>query len=394
MESGKTIVKMKACMRWYGPQDAVSLPAIRQAGVQGIVTALHQIPVGEVWSVAAIRKRQAEIRRHGLEWEVVESLPVHEAIKQGKPNIGSLIENYKESLRNLGACGIPVVTYNFMPVLDWVRTDLRYRNPDTSLTLRFDRVAFAYFDLYLLKRPGAQSDYSPSVLEAAKALSTSLSTDQVENLRRAVLQGLPGSDEHFTEAGLLQLLEQYDHISESNLREHLITFLKEVVPVAVEAGVALAIHPDDPPYPLLGLPRVVSTAADLGALFRAVPEIENGLCFCTGALGAGPDNELLDIFDSFKERVHFLHLRNILHEKEGVFRESPHLEGHVPMEDVVMAILRHMQQLGKGLAMRPDHGVLHEMELASGAFPGYSLIGRLKGLAELKGLELGLIARS
>jgi mannonate dehydratase len=393
MERKDTIQKMKGCMRWYGPRDAVSLQAIRQAGVEGIVTALHQIPVGAVWSVEAIRERQTDIRQHGLEWEVVESLPVHEHIKQGVSDIGPLIENYKQSLRNLGACGIHVVTYNFMPVLDWVRTDLQYRNPDTTLTLRFDRTAFAYFDLYLLKRPGAESDYSPSVLEAAKSMRNSLSADQAENLRRAVLQGLPGSDEHFTEAALLELLSEYDHISASRLREHLISFLKEVVPVAAEAGVVLAIHPDDPPYPLLGLPRVVSTAEDLEALFSAVPALENGLCFCTGALGAGPDNRLLEILDAFKGRIHFLHLRNILHEREGVFRESPHLEGHVPMESVVMAVLRQMQQLGKRLPMRPDHGVLYEMELASAAFPGYSFIGRLKGLAELRGLEQGLIGQ-
>lgn len=382
---------MKPCMRWYGPHDAVSLQALRQAGAEGIVTALHQIPVGEVWNAEAIRERQDLIRARGMRWEVVESLPVHEAIKQGRGDLSGLLQNYAQSLRNLGACGVQVVAYNFMPVLDWVRTDLNYRNPDTTRTLRFNRLAFAYFDIYQLKRPGAESDYSPELLQALEAYREEIGDEEAEALRRAVLQGLPGSDEAFTEKALLSLLQAYDGIPADGLRENLITFLKAVIPAAAEAGVRLAIHPDDPPYPLMGLPRVVSTAADLAAIFQAVPAPENGLCFCTGSLGAGPENDLPGILQAFGDRVHFLHLRNVVHEKEGVFRESPHLDGHVPMGRIVRRILELMQRRGMALPMRPDHGVLFDLEAASGAYPGYSLVGRMKGLAELRGLEQGLL---
>lgn len=378
-------------MRWYGPHDAVSLQALRQAGAEGIVTALHQIPVGEVWNAEAIRERQDLIRARGMRWEVVESLPVHEAIKQGRGDLSGLLQNYAQSLRNLGACGVQVVAYNFMPVLDWVRTDLNYRNPDTTRTLRFNRLAFAYFDIYQLKRPGAESDYSPELLQALEAYREEIGDEEAEALRRAVLQGLPGSDEAFTEKALLSLLQAYDGIPADGLRENLITFLKAVIPAAAEAGVRLAIHPDDPPYPLMGLPRVVSTAADLAAIFQAVPAPENGLCFCTGSLGAGPENDLPGILQAFGDRVHFLHLRNVVHEKEGVFRESPHLDGHVPMGRIVRRILELMQRRGMALPMRPDHGVLFDLEAASGAYPGYSLVGRMKGLAELRGLEQGLL---
>lgn len=378
-------------MRWYGPHDAVSLQALRQAGAEGIVTALHQIPVGEVWSTEAIRERQDLIRARGMRWEVVESLPVHEAIKQGLGDLSGLLQNYAQSLRNLGTCGVQVVAYNFMPVLDWVRTDLNYRNPDTTRTLRFNRLAFAYFDIYQLKRPGAESDYSPELLQALEAYREEIGDEEAEALRRAVLQGLPGSDEAFTEKALLGLLQAYDGIPAHRLRENLITFLKAVIPAAAEAGVRLAIHPDDPPYPLMGLPRVVSTAADLAAIFQAVPAPENGLCFCTGSLGAGPENDLPGILQAFGDRVHFLHLRNVVHEKEGVFRESPHLDGHVPMGRIVRRILDLMQRRGMALPMRPDHGVLFDLEAASGAYPGYSLVGRMKGLAELRGLEQGLL---
>ena len=391
MGTGETAFRMLPCMRWYGPHDGVTLSSIRQAGVEGIVTALHQYAPGEVWPVEAIRERQELIRAEGLEWEVVESLPVSEAIKQQKGDFEAHIENYKASLRNLAACGIRVVTYNFMPVLDWVRTAVDYRNPDGTRTLRFDRAAFAYFDLYLLQRPGAEADYSPEVRAQARALAESIPETERQRLRRSVLQGLPGSDEQFTEAQLLGLLAQYDRIPAARLREHLVHFLRQVVPVARECGLVLAIHPDDPPYPLLGLPRVVSSYPDLKALFEAVPEAENGLCYCTGSLGAGPDNDLPAILEAFGDRVHFLHLRNVHHEAEGIFRESEHLDGHVPMEEVVNRVLEIMRNRGQRIPMRPDHGFLFEPEYGSRSYPGYSLIGRLKGLAELRGLEQGLL---
>lgn len=381
-------------MRWYGPQDGVTLTSIRQAGVSGIVNALHEFAPGEIWPVAAIRERQTLIRAAGMEWEVVESLPVSEAIKQQKGDYLQHIENYKESLKNLAQCGIRVITYNFMPVLDWVRTAVDYTNPDGSRTLRFDLTAFAYFDLYLLKRPSAESDYSEVVRAAAKELSQSISDEQRERLRRSVLQGLPGSDDSFTEAQLLKLLEQYNRIPESRLREHLVYFLKEVVPVAAAHGMVLAVHPDDPPFPLLGLPRVVSSQSDLQALFEAVPEAANGICYCTGSLGAGINNDLHGILDAFSERIHFLHLRNVIHEQPGVFRESEHLSGQASMEVIVDRLLGIMQSRKLRIPMRPDHGVLMELESGLRSYPGYSLIGRLKGLAELRGLEQGLLYRA
>lgn len=378
-------------MRWYGPHDGVSLESIRQAGAEGIVTALHHVPVGDVWTVEAIQERQALVREYGMEWEVVESLPVSEAIKQRKGDFRQHIENYKASLVNLAACGIRVITYNFMPVLDWVRTALYAPNPDGTKTLRFDRVDFACFDLFMLGRPGAEADYEADVLQQAELRFGQMDPGRKEELRRAVLQGLPGSDESFTEAGLLALLAQYDNIPKAVLREHLAAFLKEVVPVARENGQVLAVHPDDPPYPLLGLPRVVSTREDLDYIFGAVADSANGLCYCTGALGAGPDNDLLGILSAFGPRVHFLHLRNIRYEGPGVFRESEHLVGHVPMGAVISRILELMRERGGPIPMRPDHGFLHASEAGTRHYPGYSLAGRMKGLSELRGLEAGLL---
>lgn len=394
MATGETKFGMLQCMRWYGPHDRVALEGIRQAGVSGIVTALHQIPVGEVWPEEAIRERQHEVREAGMEWEVVESLPVSEDIKQQKGNFRQHLENYKASLRNLGACGVRTITYNFMPVLDWVRTDVAYRNPDGTRTLRYDPVAFAYFDLRMLRRPGAESDYSREMLERVDAFAREATAEELEGLRRSVLMGLPGSDEHFTEGKLLELLEHYKDIDSDTYRNHLVDFLAEVVPVAKEAGVALAVHPDDPPFPLLGLPRVVSGYEDLRRIFEAVPDPANGLCLCTGSLGAGKSNVLPEILEAFGSRVHFLHLRNVMHEDGGAFRESEHLGGWVPMERMVSGILDLIKSRGKSLPMRPDHGFLFTLEKDGGAYPGYSLVGRLKGLAELRGLEHGLQYKS
>ena len=391
MEINTQTIRMLPCMRWYGPNDGVSLSSIRQAGVSGIVSALHQYAPGEVWPVDAIVDRQNRIRRAGMEWEVVESLPVSEEIKQQKGNYKQHIENYKASLRNLAQCGIRIITYNFMPVLDWVRTAIDFENPDGTRTLRFDRSAFAYFDCHVLKRPNAAADYDTETLERAAALELTLSSTEKQRIRRSVLQGLPGSDDQFTESQLLELLAQYDRIPPQKLRDHLIHFLSAVVPVAREGGQVMAVHPDDPPFPLLGLPRVVSSQEDLTAIFEAVPDVANGLCYCTGSLGAGIGNNLPEILDAFQDRIHFLHLRNVHHEASGIFRESEHLNGHVPMEEVVSRLLTLMQKRGQPIPMRPDHGFLMELEFDSKSYPGYSLIGRLKGLAELRGLETGLL---
>ncbi|TRZ42498.1 mannonate dehydratase [Robertkochia solimangrovi] len=385
------MIQMEQTMRWFGPGDAIKLEDLRQCGISGIVTALHEIPVGEIWTLEAIRNRQETIRNAGLEWTVVESLPIHEDIKKGLPTRDALIENYIESLQHLAACNIRVITYNFMPVLDWVRTEQSYRNSDGTRALLYNQWAFLYFDLFLLKRPGAASEFTAEEIEKAKAYGDSLHEEERETLFRNVLLGLPGSKENFTPEQVLQLLESYQNIDDSQLREHLIYFLSKIAPVATSLDLKLAIHPDDPPFSVLGLPRVVSSADDLSAIFSSVPQTANGLCYCTGSLGALPSNDLLEILDTHAHRIHFLHLRNVIRENEAVFRESEHLNGDNPMERIVERIIEIMQVRGSSLPMRPDHGFLHSAELQGEQYPGYSLIGRMKGLAELRGLEKGII---
>ena len=381
---------MQQTMRWFGPQDKISLRDIRQCGVTGIVTALHHIPVGEIWTIAEIEKRQEEIREEGMEWTVVESLPVSEDIKRGEGDRDIHIENYKISLRNLADCGIYVVTYNFMPILDWIRTNHGYVNPDGTRALLYDQKAFTFFDVFLLQRPGSREEYSNEDLEAAKLYGAKLSNEQQKQLFRNVLLGLPGSTENFTAAEILKLLDNYKGIDDDKLRQHLIYFLEVVVPIADEVGVKLAIHPDDPPFSVLGLPRIVSTANDLKEIFRAVPNLSNGLCYCTGSLGAEPNNNLLEIIEDHKERIHFLHLRNVKRENADVFRESEHLGGDNPMEAILEKIVLIIQERSINLPMRPDHGFLFSMEGNKEQYPGYSLLGRMKGLAELRGLEKGI----
>jgi mannonate dehydratase len=384
------MIKMQQTMRWFGPNDNVRLVDIKQAGATGIVTALHQIPVGEIWTVEAIQERQQIIKNAGLEWSVVESLPVHEEIKRATGNYLQYIENYKISIKNLADCGIKIITYNFMPILDWVRTEHNFINEDGSKALLYNQEAFIYFDVFLLKRPNAENDYSDKEKENALQFGNKLSEDEKALLFKNVLLGLPGSKINFTAEQILSLLDNYAHIDNSKLRENLIYFLSEVVPAAAENEVKLAIHPDDPPFSVLGLPRIVSTEADIKAILNAVPINSNGLCFCTGSLGADPKNNLERIIDNFGDRIHFLHLRNTFRESETIFRESEHLNGDTKMESIVEKILLLMNSTKISLPMRPDHGFLHDVDKDKETYPGYSLTGRLKGLAELRGLEMGI----
>ena len=386
---------MEQCWRWFGPDDVVTLAQARQAGATGIVNALHQIPYGVVWSVEEIEKRQAIVRADkslGLEWKVVESLPIHESVKIGEGDLETVFANYRQSMRNLAACGIEVICYNFMPVLDWTRTELAYPLPGGGTALRFNAHEFAAFDCFMLARKGAEADHSPEALRKARAWFDRASESERDVLLSSIMAGLPGAFDRYDIPALRRMLARYADISAEGLRENLARFLKAVIPLAEELGMRFAIHPDDPPRPLMGLPRIVSNHADLDFILKAVDAPANGICLCTGSLGAGATNDPVAITKAVAPRIHFVHLRNVAKEPDGSFMEAEHLAGDTDMVAMIEALLAEQKRRkdeGRAdwrMPMRPDHG--HELldDVGKGSFPGYSAIGRLKGLAELRGV--------
>ncbi len=382
---------MEQTMRWYGPKDPVTLSDIRQAGATGIVTALHEIPNGEIWSVEEIQKRKGLIEDAGLRWSVVESVPVHEFIKRRSGNFQELIENYKKTIINLASEDINIICYNFMPILDWIRTELDHELPNGARTLNFEMKALAAFDCFILRRKGAMESYPPGIIKKAESYYADLDTKGIEKLKRTILDNLPGAEVGYTLDEFQQALDNYQNIDRAILERNLHLFLNEVLPVAEENNVFMAIHPDDPPYPILGLPRIMSTTADIRRILSENNSPNNGITFCTGSLGVRKDNDLVQIVKDYGDHIHFVHLRSTKRDEEGNFYEACHLEGDVPMYKVVKELLQLQEKRKKQLPMRPDHGQQILNDLSSKTNPGYPGIGRLKGLAELRGLMHGIL---
>lgn len=393
---GFNIGAVKETWRWFGPQDPISLDHVKQAGAAGAVSALHDLYRGEAWPRAAVLQRKEQIEAAGLIWSVVESIPIHNSIKLQNGAARGFIDAWKDSLAAVASAGVRVVCYNFMPVVDWTRTDLRWRLPSTGYALRFDVNDFAAYELFILRRPGAESDYSLERMEAARARYKKMSESRRDEIERTIIAGLPGAEASYSRSTLINILDQYNGVSAADLRRSLIAFLREVVPVAEELGIRLAIHPDDPPWPLFGLPRVVSTADDVRAILKGVDAVANGLTFCVGSFGARADNDLLAMANEFAPRIHFAHLRQVMRENDGSFYEADHLHGSSDMAGVVCTLLheevRRRQDSREDweIPMRPDHGHLLADDISRRSNPGYSLVGRLKGLAELRGLIQGL----
>ncbi|OYX24717.1 MAG: mannonate dehydratase [Flavobacteriales bacterium 32-35-8] len=386
---------MQETFRWFGVNDSVKLSYIRQAGATGVVTALHHVANGEVWEVEEILKVKNLIEAHGMEWSFIESIPIHENIKLRKGDYLQRIENYKQSLRNVAACGVKNVCYNFMPVLDWTRTELFWKLPDGSTALRFDKVDMAVFERYIMEREGVEDSYTSDILEKAKVRFSQMTSEEKQALEDNVLKGLPGTVDDLTIPVFKEMIAQYDNLSHADLKANLSFFLNQVIPVCEEHGIVMAIHPDDPPMDIMGLPRIIKSEKDLEDLVGFIDSPSNGITFCTGSLGANPDNDLPKLVRKFADRIHFLHLRNVRREADGSFYEDNHLDGSTDMYEVVKAVLEIEKKRNVQLPMRPDHGhqMLHDLEPNS-AYPGYTAIGRLRGLAELRGLALGISRNS
>ncbi|GAB1857236.1 mannonate dehydratase [Flavobacteriaceae bacterium MHTCC 0001] len=383
---------MEQTFRWFGTSDSVTLSDIKQAGATGVVTALHHVANGEIWTIEDIQKTKNTIENAGLQWRFIESIPIHENIKLRTGNYQQRIENYKQSLKNIASCGIKNVCYNFMPVLDWTRTHLFWKLEDGSTALRFDKVEMAVFEAFIMQRIGVEDDYEDDILKKAEIRFKNMTSNEKQRLQDGILKGLPGTVDDLTIPQFKEMIAQYKDISHADLKANLSYFLNEIIPLAETLGIKMAIHPDDPPFDIMGLPRIITSEKDLDDLVSFIDSPSNGITFCTGSLGANPDNDLPKMIEKFKDRIHFFHLRNVKREADGSFYEDNHLDGSSDMYEIVKAVLNIEKERNIALPMRPDHGhqMLGDLE-HNNAYAGYTAIGRLKGLAELRGLALGIL---